>query len=169
MGCAAQTRTPLDIEVWTGNTPDQLLAALDLWRQWSLEDRGKPLNEIAWAQHTAARLRSQQCVYFVAYHDTEPIGMLQCVWEFDPFNDAWIGYGDHAYVHADFREEGVFRALYDAIYGFCEMMDFDKLALPVNTGPTGKFLKPFYESQGFEPTAIVMKQDAPWRKRKEDK
>ena len=161
MGCAELK--PLDIDVWTGNTPDQIKAAHDLWQEWSQEEHGRPLDVQAWIEATASLLKAQRLMYFVAYHDRKAVGMVQALWQYDVLAQEWVGFGDHAYVSPEYRNEGTFTALYDAIYGFTKMMDFDQIALPVGTSGVGKFLQPFYEKRGFVDKAHFMRQRAPWR------
>ncbi|MFO1021309.1 MAG: GNAT family N-acetyltransferase [Planctomycetales bacterium] len=77
------------------------------------ETEGKTLSTAVLTQGVQNLLRDpQRGRYFVAVHDGEVVGQLMHTWEWSDWRNGFFWWIQSVYIHADYRGQGVFRALF---------------------------------------------------------
>mgnify|MGYP003654070635 CR=1 FL=1 len=138
---------------------DAMLAAWIGWRRWAMEEFGAELDTATFTADWLAKKASGTFLQIVGWDGNEPIAITDLRFIRDFRAGEIVAWGDHAFVHPDYRKAGVF----DALVGFItDCMDFAGLrrgALPVTAGEgaTAPWLKAMYERHGCVQTGTTMR------------
>ena len=90
-------------------------------RRLALETEGKHLDSTVLLAGVRRALASPAlCAYFIAEHEGKPVGQTMVTYEMTDWRDGVFWWIQSVYVSDDFREQGVFRALFDHIKSLAE-------------------------------------------------
>jgi GNAT superfamily N-acetyltransferase len=99
-------------------TPADIPVIVDFNRRLALESEGKTLDiSILTAGVTAALDDHSKGPYYLAVKGEMILGQMQITFEWSDWRNGWIWWIQGVYVRAEARRSGVFRALYDYIWG----------------------------------------------------
>ena len=133
----------------------QIMALRDLWTAWT-EEKGDGFHPEAWVPYMKTMISSGHYLPLVAYEGDTPVGMVECLWNTDPFTGLKTGFGDHAYVLPEYRSGGLFTELVAAMAAVAERWGTEAEGLPI--AKDAQFLIPLYETYGFEVSGTIMRR-----------
>ncbi len=100
-------------------TPADLAAIVEFNRRLAIETEGKSLNETTLARGVAEALGDQsgRIRYWIAEAEepARPVGQAGVTREWSDWRNGWIWWLQSVYVDADYRGQGVFRAIFEEI------------------------------------------------------
>ena len=149
----------LDIQVWVGRTADLYDDWHTLMCEWTVEETGEKLDSEAWATEMLGQVQSPGFAVIVAYDGDMAVGFVEAMAWRASAPGVFMGRGDHAYVSPEYRDQGVYEAIFDAGYNYLTSIGVEKIQLPVSKGHGASWLRPFYEGRGFRETEIIMEKD----------
>lgn len=143
-----------------GNDAAQMLGACLNWARWMAEERGV---EIDWAGALSdwmGKAQAQNFLQVVGWDGPEPVAMMEIRANYNSMLHRTTLYGDHAYVHPDYRNEGVFTEMADFAMDTGRLIGHKHWIVPVTAGAdaTAPWLRSVYERAGFSISGITMHQ-----------
>jgi ribosomal protein S18 acetylase RimI-like enzyme len=102
------------------------LSDADLLSQWAqamaMETEDKRLDEATVLAGVKAGIKDpQRARYFIAYINEEAVGTLMLTTEWSDWRDGFWWWIQSVYVSPSQRRQGVYRALYDYVYGLAQV------------------------------------------------
>ena len=98
--------------------PADVPVLVEFNRCLALETEGKALDVDVLAKGVAAGLAdARKALYFVAEEAGAVVGQLMLTTEWSDWRNGWLWWIQSVYVRADWRRRGVFRLLYEHVYG----------------------------------------------------
>jgi GNAT superfamily N-acetyltransferase len=147
--------TPDGYEIRGEITERQMLALHALWAAW-IEAEGAEFHPDVWVAYMQHMVQSGRWFPLVAYDGDEPVGMVECLWQMDPFDGKKTGQGDHAYVLPEHRTAGLFTEMVAAMSDVADMWGTETEVLAV--AMDAQFLVPLYEKYGFKVSGTLMRR-----------
>lgn len=147
-----------EVTFCAGNDPGQMMAAWLNWLRWGWEEHGVEINHGGAVQEWLAKSNDGTFLQIIGWDGVEPVAMVELRLIYDAMLDKKTCYGDHAYVHPDYRRAGLMTRMVDFCIETASLMDFHHWVVPVTAGQdaAAPWLRKVYEAAGFELTGITM-------------
>ena len=144
-----------------GNDPTQMFGAWMCHYRWGFEEHGVEIDTAGFAADWVAKAQSGTFVQIVGWDGTEPVAIVELRLLYDAMLRKATLYGDHAFVHRDYRRKGVMTALVDFCIETARLMDMKHWVVPVTAGEnaTAPWLRGVYEQAGFTLSGLTMKRE----------
>lgn len=148
----------MDVEFVAGNDSGQALGAWMSWNRWCWETHGRDIDHAAWMTAHQGKVGSGCFTQIVGWDGCEPVAMLEIRVGYDPCEREQMAFGDHAWVHPDYRKEGVMRGMFDFAFALTELFEVYILVAPATAGKNASapWLRQMYESYGFELDGVTL-------------
>lgn len=152
---------PKTVEFVVGNDAAQTLGAWICWQRWCWETHGRDLDHSAWMTGQQGKLTSGCFMQVVGWDKGEPVAMVEVRVGYDPCAREQMGFGDHAWVHPDYRQEGVMTALLDFLIDLGVLCNVYHFVAPVTAGEgaSAPWLRSLYEKRQFQLSGIFMSRN----------
>lgn len=150
------------IEFAAGNDAAQLLGAWMCWQRWCWETHGRDLDHEAHLAGRREAAASGSSLQVVGWDGGEPVAMVEVRLGYDACRRKTIGMGDHAWVHPNYRQQGVMSDLVAFLLLLGEALRVEVLLAPVTAGANASapWLQALYERHGFMLTGLTMAKEA---------
>ena len=150
-----------DVVFAAGNGPEALLGAWMGWARWGMEEHGKEIDHLGFVGQFMDKTRSGNFLQIIGWDGGEPVAMVELRVLYDALLHRYTCYGDHAYVHPDYRRRGVMTALVDYCIATATLMELKHWVVPVTAGEeaSAPWLKSVYEAAGFRTTGLTMARE----------
>jgi GNAT superfamily N-acetyltransferase len=158
----ARMQKPQRVVFTLGSDADQMLGAWLCWKRWGAEE-GNEVDSQGFLADWIAKRDSGTFAQIVAWDGTEPVAMVELRMVYEATFRKTTLYGDHAWVHPDYRRGGIMRSLVQYCIDTANLLGFEKWMVPVTAGENASapFLKDLYASFGFKLTGYTMTRTAP--------
>jgi GNAT superfamily N-acetyltransferase len=145
-----------------GSDADQMLGAWVCWKRWAVEE-GNAFDSEGFLSDFIAKRNSGTFAQIIAWDGPEPVAMVELRMVYEAAFRKTTLYGDHAWVHPDYRRGGIMRALVEYCIATATFLGFEKWMVPVTAGDkaSAPFLKDLYAGFGFKLTGYTMTREAP--------
>jgi len=141
-----------------GNDATQMLGAWLNWRRWGLEEHGVEIDAPGFISEWTEKARSGTFLQLVGWDGAEPVAIVELRIIYDSMLRRQTLWGDHAYVHPDYRRRGVMTDLVDFCIDIANVLEIKHWVVPVTAGAdaTAPWLRKVYEDAGFTQSGITM-------------
>ena len=158
---AAGMKVPRSVEFAVGNDVAQTLGAWMCWQRWCWETHGRDLDHQAWLTGQQAKFGGNNFMQVVGWDGGEPVAMVEVRVGYDPCTREMMGFGDHAWVHPDYREVGVMTSMLEFLINLGEVCGVYHFVAPVTAGEgaSAPWLKSMYEKYDFALTGLFMSRN----------
>ena len=152
---------PRKVVFCAGNDADQMLAAWLNWRRWGLEEHGVEVDSAGFIAEWIAKRDSGTFLQLVGWDGAEPVAIVELRTIYDSMLKRTVLWGDHAYVHKDYRRKGLMTDLVDTCIEIAGILDIKHWVVPVTAGEdaSAPWLRSVYEAAGFQLSGITMKRE----------
>ena len=153
----ALTTSPRCVTFTIANDADAMLGAWLCWKRWG-EEEGNEVDSAGFVGDFCAKRESGTFVQIVGWDGAEPVAMVELRTVYDAIFRKQTLYGDHAWVHPDYRKAGVMRALVQYCIDTANVMGAEKWMVPVTAGDdaSAPWLEKVYREFGFKLSGITM-------------
>ena len=142
-------------------TPADIPIIVDFNRRLALESEGKTLDtSILTAGVTAALDDHSKGPYYLAVEGEMILGQMQITFEWSDWRNGWIWWIQGVYVRAEARRSGVFRALYDYIWGEARR-EGNIIALRLYVDQENHGAQATYRQMGMAPSNYLLYERSP--------